>query len=313
MSSAAGVTVVGSLHTDLIASSAAFPSPGSSVLGDRFTISPGGKAANQAAQLARLGTRSWLVSAIGRDELGEWIARELQSAGVDLTYLDRTENHATGASTVFTVGGEYASVIVPGAAATLSDSSIRQALPAFAQSRFVLTQLELGASVAGSALRLAGDCGATAVLNVSPIAGHDPVALRRAIAMADILVVNRFEAGAMIGAAVADRDGAVAAALRIADIHNASVVVVTSGAEGATLVRDRQAIVQDAMPIVVADTVGAGDAFLGGLIAAWSGGASDRDALRLAAAAGALSASCHGGFRSLPNRDQLSAALASSA
>src|SRR6185436_15608639 len=48
MSGRSGVIVVGSVHTDLIASADAMPMPGSSVLGTRFTLAPGGKAGNQA-------------------------------------------------------------------------------------------------------------------------------------------------------------------------------------------------------------------------------------------------------------------------
>ena len=62
MTGRTGVSVVGSVHTDLIASADSMPMPGSSVLGSRFTLAPGGKAGNQAAQLARLGVTTWLVS-----------------------------------------------------------------------------------------------------------------------------------------------------------------------------------------------------------------------------------------------------------
>jgi ribokinase len=279
------------------------------VLGDRFTIAPGGKAANQAAQLARLGVRSWLISAVGQDALGDQISDELRASSVDITYVGRLSDRATGASVVIAVGGEYASVIVPGAAGAQTEGTVRLALPAIAQSMFVVAQLELGAALAESTLRVAKEHRATTVLNVSPIDGIDPANMNRAISMADVVVVNRHEASMLAGCPVEDMEQALAAASFIAQLDGPSVVVVTCGAEGVVLVRDREVATQDAFAVAVADTVGAGDAFLGGLLAGWCEGRNDREALRLGAAAGALCASGHGAFRSLPNRQQVCAFL----
>ena len=313
MSRLPGVTVVGSLHTDLIVSADVLPNLGTSVLGDRFTVAPGGKAANQAAQLARLGMRSWLVSAVGQDALGEQVTDELQASGVDITFVERLSDRATGASVVIAVGGEYASVIVPGAAATMTARMLRQAASAIVQSMFVVAQLELGAAFAESTLRVAKEQTATTVLNVSPIDGVDPANIYRAISMADVVVVNRHEASMLAGCPVMDMEQTVAAASFIAQLEGPSVVVVTCGADGVVLVRDREVAVQDAFAVNVADTVGAGDAFLGGLLAGWCEGRNDREALRLGAAAGALCASGHGAFRSLPDRQQVRAFLDSMA
>ena len=81
------VTVVGSVHTDLIASASTMPTPGSSAIGDRFTLAPGGKAGNQAAQLAKLGVPTVLISRIGTDALGNVIARQIAAAGVDVSFV----------------------------------------------------------------------------------------------------------------------------------------------------------------------------------------------------------------------------------
>ncbi len=91
MNGRSGVIVVGSVHTDLIATADAMPTPGSSVLGTRFTLAPGGKAGNQAAQLARLGVPTVLISRIGTDSLGNVIAAQLAGTGIDLTYLARSD------------------------------------------------------------------------------------------------------------------------------------------------------------------------------------------------------------------------------
>jgi ribokinase len=304
-----GVTVVGSVHTDLIASADAMPAPGSSVLGTRFTLAPGGKAGNQAAQLALLGIPTWLVARIGIDPLGDVIADQLQSAGVDLAWLARTSDTPTGASTVFAVDGEYASIIVPGAAGLLSAADLDAASGAVRRSRYVLTQLELGPNLAIAALSLARSAGATTVLNASPIGGVDPESLTNVLDMTDVLVVNRHEAALIAGMQVPDRAAAVAAARQLVARYGIQTVVVTCGADGAVLARDSTVVEQGAVPVAVVDTVGAGDAFLGALVASWMQGQDDQQALRVAAAAGAVAASGPGAFTSLPDRLAVEALL----
>jgi ribokinase len=299
------VTVVGSVHTDLIASASTMPALGSSVIGDRFTLAPGGKAGNQAAQLAKLDVPTVLVSRIGTDSLGNVIAGHLAAVGVDLSCLARPEEVATGASTVFAVGGEYASIIVPGAAAGLTDNDLATAESAFLRSRFVLTQLELGSALAMAVLSRAKALGATTVLNASPIVGVHFDDLASMLELVDVLVVNRHEAAVLIEAPIAGRADAKIAAVQLNERFGPNVTVITCGADGNVLARERVVIEQSAWPVEVVDTVGAGDAFLGALIAAWQQGDDDRAALSSGAAAGALAASGSGAFTSLPNRSEL--------
>jgi ribokinase len=303
------VTVVGSVHTDLIASADAMPAPGSSVLGSRFTLAPGGKAGNQAAQLARLGIPTWLISRIGIDSLGDLITEQLKGASIDLAWLARTTDAPTGTSTVFAVEGDYASIIVPGAAALLSPADLDAASEALGRSRFVLGQLELGPDLAIATLSLARSTGATTVLNASPIVGVDPEPVSDVLDLTDVLIVNRHEAAVIVGMPVPDRTAAVAAARQLAARHAIGAVVVTCGADGAVLVRDGTVVEQDAVPVAVVDTVGAGDAFLGALVASWMQGQDDQQALRRAAAAGAAAASGTGAFTALPDRAAIEALM----
>jgi ribokinase len=283
--------------------------PGTSVLGSRFTLAPGGKAGNQAAQLVRLGITTWLVSRIGTDALGDVLTERLSGTGIDLHWLARSDDVPTGASTIFAVEGEYASIIVPGAAGALADADLDAAAAAFRRSRFVLSQLELGPDRAWAALSRARSAGATTVLNASPIAGVERRALSRVLDVTDVLVVNRHEAALLAGTQVPDRTAAALVALQLGARHGLDAVVITCGADGAVLARAETVVEQQAVPVEVVDSVGAGDAYLGALVAAWVGGQDDRDALRMAAAAGALAASGTGAFTSLPDRVTLDAFL----
>lgn len=299
-----GVTVVGSLHSDLIASATQMPTLGSSVLGSHFTFAPGGKAGNLATQIARLGVHAWLVSRVGQDPLGDALVEQLAAAGVDGTYLTRSES-STGASTIFAIDGEYASIIVPGAAGTLAEMDLIAATPALQRSGFVATQLELGLDIARAALDRARLAGATTVLNASPLDGIDITALHPVLESTDILVVNRHEASLLLAGHVADEFTDRDSAQQLRERFDVRAVVVTCGADGAFLARDTHTVQQRAFPISVVDSIGAGDAFLGALIAGWIAGVDDEHALRMASAAGALAASSAGAHASLPDRATL--------
>ena len=56
----------------------------------------GGAPANFACHAASLGADSWMVSAVGVDELGELAVEKLHERGVDCGYVNRDASHATG-------------------------------------------------------------------------------------------------------------------------------------------------------------------------------------------------------------------------
>ena len=62
--------VLGSLNMDMVTRVERFPKPGETISGVSFRIFPGGKGANQAVALARLGADVEMIGAIGDDMLG---------------------------------------------------------------------------------------------------------------------------------------------------------------------------------------------------------------------------------------------------
>ena len=92
------------------------PGRGESVVGQGFTISPGGKAGNQACQLVKCGTDAFILTRLGDDAFGRQLFEHLTSRGVDPSLITVDASQPTGASTVFVAEGDYSSIIVSGAA-----------------------------------------------------------------------------------------------------------------------------------------------------------------------------------------------------
>lgn len=306
----AAVTVVGSVHMDLIAVADRLPVRGESLTGHRFAMHPGGKAGNQAAQVALQGVPAFVVARLGEDHFGGILRNRLAEMGVDTSFLAADPAVATGASPLL-VGsdGEYASIIVPGAAARLSEHDVDAARPAIAQSAAVMLQLEIPVAATLYAAQTARELGADVVLNASPAPSRPndlPAALLEAV---DLLAVNGLEAERLGGFPVASLATAKDAASRLRERFGIATVVVTVGDLGAVAVTPSESAEAAAWGVDVVETVGAGDAFVGTLVAERVRGAPLGEALRRATAAGAIAVTRPGAFDALPTRAELLAFL----
>ena len=126
---------------------------------------------------------------------------------------------------------------------------------------------------------------------------------RTALALADVTLMNAEESALLSG--FSDPD---AAAHHIVAL-GPSVVVVTSGREGAILVTNGEMTPVPAVPVDVVFDIGAGDSFHAGFLAAWRPGADPLAAARFAAYAAALKIGREPVPELLPTRDEVVAAM----
>ena len=76
------IIVFGSINLDLVATAPRLPVAGETLLGEDFFKIPGGKGANQAVALARLGIPTQMVGRVGAQSFGAELVSNLQAAGV---------------------------------------------------------------------------------------------------------------------------------------------------------------------------------------------------------------------------------------
>jgi ribokinase len=296
--SATPVIVVGSVNMDLLFTGlAAFPKPGQTVTSETFRIVPGGKGANQAAAAARLGGDVRFVAAIGTDELGDQAWAALDAEGVNLDSVARVEAPTGVAAVVIDTSGENSIIINPGANALVSGADAAVTAAPFAGTpAVVLACLEVPVDTVTAWARVARSEGWTFILNPAPAPAEAlPAEL---LALVDILTPNDTELEAL---------GSIES-LQAAGV---GTVIVTRGGDGADLVAPGEAQHhQDAFPARPVDTTGAGDSFNGALAVALAEGQTVRDALRFAAATGALSTRAIGARDGLPTRAEVNDLLA---
>lgn len=280
------VVVVGSVNVDLVVRIDRLPETGETVTGGSFHRVPGGKGGNAAAAAARLGARTAFVGMVGPDDLGEEARRDLAGAGVDAGSLG-TARAPTGVAAILVDGeGRNVIAVAPGANAELSAAHVDDALSAIETDRaVVVANLEIPDEAVLAAAEFADSNGWAFILNPAPARTLPTDLLDRC----DVVVANEIEAEAL---------GLPGSA--------PSAVVITRGADGAHLHRPGEPVHRQAgFEIEVADTTGAGDAFVAAV--AWSmlEGMPLERGVRLACAAGALACRAVGARAGLASRAEV--------
>jgi len=264
------VLVVGDLVVDVVLAPSRPVERGTDVPG-RVALRQGGSAANTARWLGRLGARTTLVAAIGRDPAGRTLVAALQADGVRVR-AKRVAGSPTGRIGVL-VGsdGERSFVADRGAADQLGpddlDATWFTGLDAVHMPAYSLLGEPLG--LAGRrAIELGRDAGSVISLDLASIGPLLARGRRAALALvrgigADILFATSAETEALLGRYAVDDL-----------LEFAPLAIVKRGAEGATvLVRDGPGgrLHHDVATVHVsaADSTGAGDAFDAGFLVAW--------------------------------------------
>lgn len=291
------VVVVGSVNADLVVGVERRPAPGETVLGSDLATHPGGKGANQAVAVARLGGRAGIVGRVGDDGHGELLRGALAADGVGLAHLVTMPGTPTGVALI-AVGpdGDNSIIVSPGANARLGPGDIADAGEMITGASVVSFQLEVPLPAVEAAAGMAAGAGGRVVLNLSPPA---PVP-EELLALCDPLVVNEHEAAFLLGG---DGDAArMAAALAESGPRSA---VVTLGADGVVVAEGRGTTAVPSPKVKAVDTTGAGDAFTAALCLRLARGDALPDAARYATRAGAAAVRGPGAQSSFPRPDEL--------
>lgn len=287
---AGSVFVLGSFVVSCSAKVQRLPRPGESLAADIVTIEPGGKGLNLAVAARRLGAEVDGLLAVGDDLAAAFAAPALLRADLLAGMLIRLPGR-TGSGVGFTdADGETCLAVDPGVNRGLSAAHIRAAAERIAAAAMVIAQFEIADAPIAEAFALARRAGVATLLNPSPFR---PIS-DDLLATTDILVLNQPEAEAMAETILPGAVDPAEPARFVAELAPAvlargpRLVVLTLGAAGAVAVGPDGAIGQPAFAVDVVDTLGAGDAFAAALGLALARGLGTAEALRQAAAAGAV-------------------------
>ncbi|MBD2693587.1 ribokinase [Anabaena catenula] len=293
------IIVFGSINLDLVVTATRLPVPGETLTGKDFLTTPGGKGANQAVALAKLGIPTHIVGRVGGDTFGVELIENLQSSGVKTAnlFIDNNVNSGVALITVDD-SGENQIIIIPGANGRVNDEDVERLSHLLPEANAILLQLEIPINTVVAAAKAARNANISVILDPAPAQTHLPDELYPLI---DIITPNEIEAEQLVGFPVNGAETAAKAAGILLQ-RGVKCAVIKLGAKGVYCANAEEAFFTPAFPVHAVDTVAAGDAFNGGLAAALFQKLPLRKAVVWGAAAGALATTKRGAQASLPER-----------
>ena len=293
------IIVFGSINMDLVATAPHLPTAGETLLGYDFFQAPGGKGANQAVAIAKLGIPTQIVGRVGKQGFSQELIDNLATNDVktDNIFVDETVSSGVAIINVDDAG-ENQIVVIPGANGQVNQEDVERLSQLLPGKKALLLQLEIPVPAVIAAAEAARKVGVKVILDPAPAQKELPKEL---YSLVDILTPNQVEAAQLVGFPVNDQDSAKKAA-EILLQKGVKCAVVKLGSKGVYCSNGTESFFTPAFSVKTVDTTAAGDAFNGGLAAALSQGLSLQQAIIWGSAAGALAATKSGAQPSLPDR-----------
>lgn len=307
------ILVVGSLNMDQVVRVPHIPVLGETLLGaGSLKLTPGGKGANQAVAMARLGAAVTMAGRVGGDPFGKQLLDALQADQVDTSLIVVDQEESSGVAFIFLApDGDNAIVVASGANMRVGQdhTHISTIFESIAQAQALVLQLEIPLEAVTDLIAAAHNAHVPAVLNLAPA---QPLP-KEVLQQLEVLVVNETEASLLSGQRVDSLEDARTVAIVLFE-QGITRVVITLGSQGAVLATDdgtgkARVIHQSAPAVQVIDTTAAGDCFVGALTVALAEGQQPEDALRFAVYASALKVTKFGAQSGLPTRAEVEAFL----
>lgn len=294
------IICIGSSNTDMVVRSERLPRPGESVIGGGFVMAGGGKGANQAVAIARMGHKVIFAAALGEDMFGDEAIARYRQYGVDTSYIVRKKTPSGIALIMVDAAAQNSISVALGANSELSVADVMPALDLIEPNDIVLMQLEIPMETVAACVAVAAAKGARVVLNPAPAAEVSADVLSKLY----LITPNQTEAETLTGIEVRDEQSARAAAeaLRAKGVER---VIITMGGDGALLDDGGRVEMVPAFRVNAVDTTAAGDVYNGAICAALAEGCSLRDAMIFGSKASAISVTRIGAQPSIPTREEV--------
>ncbi|MBO3444256.1 MULTISPECIES: ribokinase [Clostridia] len=289
------ICVIGSLNMDLVVKVDTMPKGGQTLIGSNFKEVPGGKGANQAVAMARLGANVSMIGKVGDDSFGQTMINALKNDNVDTRYIN-IEKGPTGVALI-TVdkNAENSIVVAPGANYKVDKSYIDKNLDAIKNSDIVVVQLETPLDTIKYALKRAKELNKYTILNPAPAVKLEDELIENV----DLLTPNETELEIISGVEINSEDDILKAA-KIMIEKGVKELIVTLGSKGSLYINKEKSMFKKAYKVDAVDTTAAGDSYTGALSVAFANDKHVEEAMDFASKVGALSVMKEGAQSSLP-------------
>lgn len=255
------VVVAGSINMDLVTVCERAPKGGETLFGKEFFQVPGGKGANQAVAIGKLGTQVTMLGKIGNDSFGKDLVASMKNSGVNTEYIENSASSTGIAKIIVEANGQNRILVVSGANMDVDRAYIDRHIDVINDSDILVTQLEIPIDTVEYVLKKAKEAGKITILNPAPAAQLNDEIIKNS----DIIIPNESELGIITGMPANTLNEIEASAQKLLNM-GVKELIVTLGSQGSLHLNKKGSTLHSAYKVNAVDTTAAGDSFIGGLV-----------------------------------------------
>lgn len=294
------IVVIGSLNMDHIVHVPHMVKQGETILAkDDLRFVPGGKGANQAYAIGKLGGDVCMLGKVGIDEAGKSMLQNLSEMAVDISKIELSDASTGTAWICVNEEGDNSIVVIPGANKQVDIPYIERNLSEIQKAEMVILQLEIPIETVCFAAKEAKRRGKLVILDPAPAKAGLPAEL---FSYVDIIKPNETELAILTG---------MDASTKVEDMVKAfrklykGTLVVSMGEKGALIDVGEHSYRLPVRKTTVVDTTAAGDSFVAGMALKLVENKSLEEAIEYAQKLASIVVSRSGAQSSIPTAEEV--------
>lgn len=294
------IVVIGSLNMDHIVHVPHMVKQGETILAkDDLRFVPGGKGANQAYAIGKLGGDVCMLGKVGTDEAGKSMLQNLSEMAVDISKIELSDVSTGTAWICVNEEGDNSIVVIPGANKQVDIPYIERNLSEIQKAEMIILQLEIPIETVCFAAKEAKQRGKLVILDPAPAQEGLPVEL---FSYVDILKPNETELAILTGM---DASAKVEDMIKELRKLYKGTLVVSMGEKGVLIDDGEYSFRLPARKTTVVDTTAAGDSFVAGMALRLVENKSLEEAIEYAQKLASIVVSRSGAQSSIPTAEEV--------
>ncbi len=291
------ILTVSSANMDFVMNVSKVPAGGETVQDPgTYSFIPGGKGANAAVAIQRLGGDSVFCTRLGNDSNGRTLKAIYESEGIDTRFIVTDSESNTGLAAIMVEpSGQNRIIVFPGSNSKICEKDIKDAMGCLPDALFM--QLEISESAVLTAAGYAAEKGIPIFLDAGPARRDFPL---DKLPRLEVFSPNETETEIFTGIKPSNPDACLKAAIALSELVDAHYYVIKLGGRGCYIYDGKYYYCLPTYDMPVVDTTAAGDAFTSALTLEYLRSGDMERAGKYANAVGSLAVGVRGAMPSIP-------------
>ena len=293
--------VIGSLNMDMTVKVEELPKLGETIFGNDFYESCGGKGANQAVAVSKLGMKTEMIGMVGKDSQGEKLIQNLNKYGIISDNVIKSDELTGRAIITVDKKGDNNIIVIPGSNFKITKEHIQAKQDVIASSDVVILQNEIPSETVEFSLLKAKELGKITIFNPAPARKLSGEVFKNTA----YLILNETEMEEIFEIKFNDEEYTEKISIKKKK-YGIKNIILTLGDKGSILFSEDNNIKKyDVYKVKAVDTTAAGDSFIGAFTMKICESGNSDEAIKYATAVSAIVVTRQGAQDSIPTREEI--------